>query len=144
MPACPAFDPLGPYVTGLVQFVDCHALALDEDGFRALGPGSPVALAISGLLVLVVAFAGYRMLMGDLLSLREALTKTVLIGFVLALSGQWLAYRTLVYSVVVDSPSELAERILAPRGLGNAAPELLARVQKAEEAIARASGKSVV
>ena len=139
MPACPAFDPLGPYVTGLAQFVDCHALALGEDGFRALGPGSPVALAINGLLVLMVAFAGWRMLMGDLLSLREAVAKTVLIGFVLALSGQWLAYRTLVYRVVVDGPGELAGHILTPGGLGNAAPELLARVQKAEEAIARAA-----
>ncbi|MBX9881326.1 MAG: type IV secretion system protein [Sphingomonas sp.] len=139
MPACPAFDPLGPYVTGLTRLVDCHARALGEEGYRALGYGSPIALALTGLLVIYVALVGYRMLLGDMLSLRESVVGAVRIGFVLALASQWPAYQTLVYNVVIDGPGEIAARVLAPGGLGGGDPNLIDRIQAAYTAIERAA-----
>ena len=139
MPACPAFDPLGPYVTGLTRLVDCHARTLGEEGYRALGYGSPIAVALTGLLVIYVALVGYRVALGDMLSLRESVVGAVRIGFVLALASQWPAYRTLVYNVVIDGPGEIAARVLAPDGLGGGDPNLIDRVQAAYTAIERAA-----
>lgn len=140
MAGCAAFDPLGPYVTGLTGFVDCHARSLGEEGYRALGYGSPAALALTGLLTIYVALIGYRMLLGDVPSLREGVLSAVKIGFVLALASQWPAYQTLVYNVVIDGPNEIAARILDPGGLGGGnARALTERVQGAYAAIEEAA-----
>ena len=140
MPACPAFDPLGPYVTGLTGFVDCHARALGEEGYRALGYGSPVALALTGLLTIYIALIGYRMLLGDLPNMREGVVSAVKIGLVLALASQWPAYQTLVFNVVIDGPGEIAARILDPSGLGGDNTRALTeRVQGAYAAIEEAA-----
>lgn len=140
MPACPAFDPLGPYATGLTRFVDCHARALGEEGWRALGTGSAAGLTITGLLVIFVGLVGYRLAFGHMLTLREAVLAMVKIGFVIALSSQWPAYQVLVYNLVIEGPSDLAGRILAPGGLGGEAPDLIARVQTAQDRLETLSG----
>ena len=78
MAVCPAFDGSEPYVAHVLAFVDCHALALGQDGWGALGPGSAWATALSGLMTLSVALIGYRLLLGEAPNLRE---------------GAWLAAR---------------------------------------------------
>ena len=136
MTVCPAFDPLAPYVTSVVGFVDCHARSLGEAGYRALGSGSPIGLAIGGLITIYVALIGYRLLLGEAFSVRDGVASAVKIGLVLALATQWSAYRTLVYDVVIDGPGELAGRILAPSGLGgNDQQGLTARVQGAYDVL---------
>lgn len=136
MAVCPAFDPAGPYVTGLTGFVDCQVQALGEDGYRALGLGSSFGLALTGMLTIYVALLGYRMLLGETLTLRGGGVAMVKIGFVLALAQQWPAYQALVYRVVIDGPSELANTVLAPSGLGGTDSQSLAqRVQAAYAAL---------
>jgi len=115
---CTAFDPLAPYVPAVLGFVDCHARALGEEGYRALGDGSPVGMAIRGFITIYIAFIGYRMLFGDLPRMREIALAAVRIGAVLALATQWPAYQVLVYNIVVNEPTALAARILPPGGLG--------------------------
>lgn len=136
MSVCPAFDPLAPYVTSVVGFVDCHARTLGEAGYRALGGGSPIGLAIAGLIAIYIALIGYRLLLGETFSVRDGVSSAVKIGLVLALSTQWSAYRTVVYDVVIDGPSELAARILAPSGLGGSDRQALtSRLQGAYDVL---------
>ncbi len=136
MPACPAFDPLAPYLVGTLDFVECHARALGEEGYRALGWGSPVGAIITGLITIYIALIGYRMLFGDLPSAREAVVGAARIGLVLALATQWPTYQVLIYGIVVDEPTSLANRVLAPGGLGGDEPRtLLRRSQNTYDAI---------
>ena len=122
MAACPSFDPLGPYVTGLSSFVDCHAQALGEGGYRALGAGSSFGVVLTGLLTIYIAFIGYRMLLGTVPSLQQGVVSAMLIGFVIALATQWPSYQATFYAVAIDGPGELAARISVPSGLGD--PEI--------------------
>lgn len=136
MAQCRAFDPLSPYATELVGFVDCHARAFGEEGYNALGAGSPVGLAISGLIAIYVALIGYRLLLGGRFGLGQGIAAAVKIGLVLALSTQWAAYHVLVYDVAVSGPDELAARVLAPSGLGGESTTgLTARIQDSYSAL---------
>lgn len=117
MAACPAFQPLGPYVGNVLAWVDCQALGLGEEGYRALGPGSAFGMALTGLLTIYVALIGYRLLVGGALTLREGLVAALKIGFVLALATQWPAYRVLVYDVAARTPEAAASGFLNASGL---------------------------
>ncbi len=136
MAQCRPFDPLNPYATELVGFVDCHARALGEEGYNALGAGSPVGLAISGLIAIYIALIGYRLVLGERFGLGQSIAATVKIGLVLALSTQWAAYQVLVDDVVVSGPDELGARVLAPSGLGGESTAgLTARIQESHSAL---------
>jgi type IV secretion system protein VirB6 len=134
MAACPAFDPTGPYVTGLTGFVDCHVQALGEEGYRALGAGSTAGAVLTGLLTIYIALIGYRMILGTVPTVRDGVLAAVKIGFVFALALQWPAYQAVVYRLVIAAPDELSARILAPGGLGDAAG-LTERIQTVYETL---------
>jgi len=136
MAVCAAFDPLGPYVVNMVDFVDCHARVLGEQGYRALASGTTIGAAVTGLVTIYIAMVGYRMLFGEIPAAREAVLAAVKIGFVLALATQWPAYQALVYDVVIDEPASLASRILAPSGfIDGDQSDLIARAQSIYDAI---------
>jgi len=136
MAVCAAFDPLGPYVVNMVDFVDCHARVLGEQGYRALASGTTIGAAVTGLVTIYIALVGYRMLFGEIPSAREAVLAAVKIGFVLALATQWPAYQALVYDVAIDEPASLASRILAPSGfIDGEQSDLIARAQSIYDAI---------
>ncbi|MFA6032397.1 MAG: type IV secretion system protein [Myxococcota bacterium] len=136
MANCPAFDPLGPYLTGMVRFVDCHSRALGEAGYQALGAGSPIAAAIGGLVVIYIALIGYRMVLGEIPGVRDGVLAVVRIGAVLTLALEWPAYQVLIYGIAVDEPGSLALRILSPGGLGGDDPDaLVVRLQSSYDAL---------
>jgi type IV secretion system protein VirB6 len=108
MNACPAFDPLAPYVSAVITFADCRTLSLGESVYRAMGAGTPFGGALTGLLTIFVALIGYRMLLGSMLSLRDGVLLALRLGVVLTLATQWPAYKTLVFDVVTGAPGELA------------------------------------
>ncbi|MEO7246847.1 MAG: type IV secretion system protein [Novosphingobium sp.] len=135
--ACPAFDPLGPYVSSVVAYVECQGLTIGESGYRALGPGSAFGLALTGLLTIYVALIGYRLLMGSAVTLRESLVTALRLGFVLALATQWSAYRVLVFDVVTKVPEEAAFGLAGGAGIAsNGSSGVAARVDLANGAIA--------
>ncbi len=119
MQACPAFDPMGPYVGNVVAYADCQALSLGEAGFRALGSGSPFGTALTGLLTIYVALIGYRLLLGSDITIRNTLTVALRLGIVVALATQWSAYRVLVFDVATKVPQELATATLGQAGLAS-------------------------
>lgn len=118
MDVCAAFDPHGPYIIEMVRFVDCQALALGQDGWAALGPSSTWGLALSGLMTVLLALVGYRLLLGGHARLGDGVSIAVRLGIVLALSTQWGAWQTMVRDVAIGGPQELASAILGPSGLG--------------------------
>jgi type IV secretion system protein VirB6 len=125
--ACAAFDPIGPFVTGLTSYVDCRVSALGEDGY--LGMGSAFGGVLTGLLTIYVALIGYRLVVGEVPSLREGLVAAIKIGFVVALATQWPTYQALVYRVVIAGPEEMVATLLG--GDVGQRLALAARVQSA-------------
>lgn len=133
---CPAFPTDARFVESVMAFVDCQAQAIGQGGYRALAaPGSSVALAITALLTIFVALHGYRMLFGQVPTVREAVLALVKIGVVLTLAGSWPAYRVLVYDVMLRAPAELAGAIGAPSALPGAGGGLVARLQAVDDAL---------
>jgi type IV secretion system protein VirB6 len=117
MPLCAEFAPDAPFAVELLRSIDCRVEALGEDGYLALaGAGSPLAGALVGLLTIAIALAGYRLLLGERLALRDGALLALRIGIVLALATQWPAYQALVYRVVIDGPAELSGALAGPIG----------------------------
>ena len=113
MASCGSFEATGAYVTTLTSFVDCHAIALGRDGYMALAASnSPVVIAIGGLITILIALFGYRLILNDEIRVRDSVALVVKIGIVLALATQWSAYQAVVYDVVIQGPSELASAVL--------------------------------
>ncbi len=138
MVVCPPFDPLERYVGSLVAWVDCRTLGLGEDAFRALGPGSPFGMALTGLLTIYVALIGYRLLLGGAMTVREGMFAALKIGLVLALATQWPAWRVLVYDVATKTPEAAAAGFLRSSGLSNGGSEMIAaRVDGVSAALAQ-------
>jgi type IV secretion system protein VirB6 len=110
--------------------IDCQAQVIGSAGYAALAaPGSSVALALTGMLTLFVAFFGYRMLLGETLGAREGVLAVIKIGVVMTLATSWPTFRTLAYDVVLRGPSELAATIGAPAGLPGSGGGLIGRLQ---------------
>ncbi len=66
------------FAARLLADADCQAFGLVERGYAALAePGGTVSLALTGLLVIAVAFFGYRLLLGRGLLLSDAVGLTV-------------------------------------------------------------------
>ncbi|MDO7843134.1 type IV secretion system protein [Sphingomonas immobilis] len=109
MADCPALSTDGAFVVETLAHIDCQAQGIGAFGYQALAtPGSPVAVAMTGLLTLFVALFGYRMLFGQAPGVREAVMALVKIGVVLALATSWPAYRTVFYDLALRAPAELA------------------------------------
>lgn len=116
-------------IQGVAGFVDCQAQHLGWQGYTALAtPGSWMSALLTVMLTIYVGFYGYRMVLGETPSVREAVLGAVKIGVVLTLAMSWPAYHTLVYDIVVRGPSELASSIIGPAGLPDA-DDLVARLQ---------------
>lgn len=124
------------FLQSALAFIDCQAQTLGAQGYQALAaPGSPLSLLLSGLLTLLVAFLGYRMLFGEAPGVREGVLTIVKIGIVLALATSWDAYRTLAYDVVLHGPAEIVATVGAPADLPGAGGGLTTRLQQVDNAL---------
>lgn len=126
----------GAFLQSALAFIDCQAQTLGAHGYQALAaPGSPLSLLLTGLLTLLIAFLGYRMLFGETPGVREGVVTVVKIGIVLALATSWGAYRTLAYDVALHGPAEIVASVGAPAGLPGAGGGLAARLQQVDNAL---------
>lgn len=131
--ACDAPDPALGVTLRLAAYLDCQGRALGENGFLAIA-GGPVATGLlSGLMTIFVALIGYRLLLGEIPSLRDGVGWAARLGIVLALATGWPAFQVLVYRVAVDGPVELANLLLPATGLP--VDDLNSRVQQAYDTI---------
>ena len=119
----------GFFVTELFAYIDCQSRSLGTAGYQVLAdPQSSVGLTISGLLVVFVAFIGYRILLGDIPDIRKAVLWLVRIGVVLTLAQSWPAVRVLIYDTATRGPIQLADEITRPTSFDRSGT-LLERVQ---------------
>jgi type IV secretion system protein VirB6 len=137
MTSCPTISD-GAFLQSALSFVDCQAQTIGGQGYQALAaPGSSLSLMITGLLTLLIAFAGYRMLIGQTPELRDGILIVVKIGIVFALTTSWAAYRTLVYDVTLHAPAEIVASSQAPAGLPGARGDLIDRLARVDDAMIR-------
>ena len=106
--------PNGPGLAArLLADTDCQSFGLVERGYTALSqPGGPVAATLTGLLVLAVAFFGYRLLLGRGLLLVDVVSLAVKIGVVLVLATSWEAWQAVAYDTFARAPVRLAGEML--------------------------------
>ena len=107
-------SPDGPGLAArLLADTDCQSFGLVERGYTALSqPGGPVAATLTGLLVLAVAFFGYRLLLGRGLLLVDVVSLAVKIGVVLVLATSWEAWQAVAYDTFARAPVRLAGEML--------------------------------
>lgn len=119
----------------LLADADCQAFGLVERGYAALAqPSGTVATALTGLLVIAVAFFGYRLLLGRGLLLSDAVVLVVKIGIVLLIATSWASWQALAYNGLARAPTEIASEMLV--GIG--APHPLASLERTLDDIAAA------
>ena len=106
--------PEGPGLAArLLADTDCQSFGLVERGYAALSqPGGPVATTLTGLLVLAVAFFGYRLILGRGLLLVDAVGLALKIGVVLLLASSWEAWQAVAYDTFARAPVRLAGEML--------------------------------
>jgi type IV secretion system protein VirB6 len=116
--AAPAID---RFASRLLADTDCQAMGMVERGYAALAaPGGTVSAALTGLMIISVAFFGYRLLLGRGVMLSDAVGLTVKLGIVLMLATSWASWQALAYDGVARAPTQIASEILV--GIGLPAP----------------------
>jgi len=135
---CAPFDPNGPYIRGVLSFVECQSLNVAETGYRALGAGTPFSTALDGFLVIAVALFGYRMLLGQTPALRDGVVLVAKFGMVLALALHWSAYQPLVFNVATRLPQDIVSSVLPGRSsvAGTAEADLVDRLERVDQSFA--------
>ena len=128
--SCPTLPIDGGYLSAILAFVDCQAQSLGANGYQALAaPGSTFSLTLAALLTIFIALHGYRMMLGQVPSIREGVLAFVKIGVVLVLATSWPPYQTLVYNTAFKGPSELTASIGGASGLPGAQGGIVARLE---------------
>jgi len=128
--SCPALPIDGGYLSAILAFVDCQAQTLGANGYQVLAaPGSTFSLILAALITIFVALYGYRMMLGQVPSIREGVLAFVKIGIVLVLATSWPPYQTLVYNTVFKGPAELTASIGRASGLPGAQGGMVARLE---------------
>ena len=113
--AAPAID---RFASRLLADTDCQAMGMVERGYAALAqPGGTVSIALTGLMVIAVAFFGYRLLLGRGVALSDAVGLTVKLGIVLTLATSWASWQALAYDGLARAPTQVASDILVGIGL---------------------------
>lgn len=134
MEGCAPFDAAQGYAIALTRYVDCQAASLGQDGYAALAAGnSPVIVALGGMLTILIAFQGYRLLLGEQLQVRDAVLLAVKVGLVLAFATQWSAYRSVFYNLTIEAPREMMA--VLPGAGGGTGRSFPARLQTNYQAI---------
>lgn len=124
------------FAARLLADTDCQAFGMVERGYAALSqPGGTVSTALTGLMVIAVAFFGYRLLLGRGIALRDALDLTVKIGVVLLVATSWQAWQALAYQGIAQAPTQIAGEML----IGIGSPPPLDSLQNTLDALANAA-----
>lgn len=135
MESCAPFDAGQGYAIALTRYIDCQAALLGQDGYAALvASNSPIILSLGGLLTILIAVQGYRLLLGEPLQIRDGVLLAAKVGLVLAFATQWSAYRPVVYNLTIEAPKEMMA--LLPGAGGGTGRSFPARLQTSYQAIA--------
>lgn len=124
------------FLGSALRFADCQAQTIGMQGYQALAAaGSPVGALLTGLLTILIAFFGYRMLFGHMPDGRESVLSFVKIGLVLALATSWAAYRVIIYDVTLRGPAEIVGAIGGASGVPGSNGGLVERLGEVDKAM---------
>ena len=100
-------------VADLLANTDCQASSLVERGYSALStPGAATAAVLTSLMVIAVAFYGYRLLLGKGLALSDVTGLAIRLGVVLLLAASWSSFQALAYDAFARAPSRIASELV--------------------------------
>ncbi|MGI8931204.1 MAG: type IV secretion system protein [Sphingomicrobium sp.] len=109
------------FASRLLADTDCQACGLIERGYAALAqPGGTVSAALTGLMVIAVAFFGYRLLLGRGIVLSDAVELTIKLGVVLLIATSWQSWQALAYDGLARAQGQVASEMLV--GIGAPPP----------------------
>jgi type IV secretion system protein VirB6 len=135
---CPAIPPAAGFISSMTGYIDCQAQILGSGAWGALAaPGSTLAVVLTGFLTIFIALIGYNLLLGRTMTVRGGTLAFVKIGAVFALATSWPAYRTLVYELVTEGPSELVAEIGPQAGVVGSDGTLTQRLDGVDAAMAQ-------
>lgn len=135
-PSCPGISGPESFAPGMLASLDCQAQMLGAQGYHALAAqGSAASMLITGMITLLIALFGYRMLLGYTPTIRDGVVTVVKIGLVLALATNWTAYQILIYDVVFRAPAELTTAIGGPSGLPGTTGGLAAHLDSVDQGL---------
>ena len=99
----------GSGIAASLTAVDCIATEVSEQAFgRIFGTDGQLAIALSILLTLYVAFFGISLMLGrSNLSVRALVPKMLTLGLVLTFATSFVAFSTFFYSIFVEGPDWL-------------------------------------
>jgi len=138
MEVCPAIPAAAGFISSMTGYIDCQAQVLGSGAWSALAaPGSTLSVVLTGFLTISIALIGYNLLLGHRMTVRSGTVAFVKIGAVFALATSWPAYRTLVYDLVTDGPTQLVGEIGPQAGLIGSDGTLTQRLDLADQAFAR-------
>lgn len=139
MTACAQLSTDPTMVQGLIGSVDCRVHDLAASGYAALaGPGSPVALLLTGLMTLYVVFIGYRLMLGrGGLRVGDATLMVLKFSLVVALATNWPLFQTLVYDTATKGPAEVGGFLLG--GLRGQPADPFASLQEAFDGLQKSA-----
>lgn len=135
-PACQNIPSPETFAPGMIAYLDCQAQTLGATGYQALAaPGSVASVLLTGMITLLIAVIGYRLLLGYAPTIRDGVLTFVKIGVVIVLATSWPAYQVLIYDVILRSPAEFAASIGGGAGLPGATGGLAARLDGIDQAL---------
>lgn len=133
---CPAIASGPDFLPAVLGHIDCQARSLGAYGYGALSdPGSPVSIALTGLLVLFVGMFGMRLMLGYPGGRGDLAGAVLKVGIVLTLVSSWPAFRTVVYDTVVDGPAELTAAAGAGSDMSGSSSNLPERLAALDQAV---------
>lgn len=136
MAVCDTIPSPESFAPSVLYFLDCQAQLIGAEGYRALAaPGSTASILLTGMVTLLIAFFGYRMLLGHTPTIREGVLTFVKIGLVLVLATSWPAYQTLIYDIILRAPAELASTVGGAAGLPGSGGGLVGRIDGVDQAL---------
>lgn len=134
---CPTLHTGQQFFAVTLAHLDCQAQTIGSYGYGALAePGSPISLALTGLLTVFVAIFGLRLLTGQILGPRDLLGDVVRVGIALTIATSWPAWRIVGYGLLINGPDEIARTIGLGAALQGSSGDLAGRLQRVSEALA--------
>lgn len=138
MDLCPAVPAGAGFISSMTGYIDCQAQVLGTGAWSALAaPGSTLQLVLTGFLTIFIALIGYNLLLGRSMSVRGGTLAAIKIGAIFALATSWPAYRTLVYDLVTDGPSQLVTEVGPAAGAVGADGTLTQRLDGVDAAMSQ-------
>ena len=138
MQVCSVLPSGAGFISSMTGYIDCQAQALGSGAWSALAaPGSTVQVVLTGFLTIFIALIGYNLLLGQGLTVRSGTLAFLKIGAVFALGTSWPAYRTLIYDLVADGPSQLVAEIGPQAGIAGSDGTLTQRLDGVDRALAQ-------